>query len=74
MISFSSRGFDALLEDKNLSAEQRRKIIVTSVAVSLIGTAVSTEGSSHKLSEEMPQLSRYVDAIEGVLGPVPARR
>jgi hypothetical protein len=62
-------GFEKLLEDKSLSAEQKRRIIATSIALKLIAAVVTANNSTYKLSEEMQNLEKYVDAIESNLKP-----
>ncbi len=68
MMTFSAHGIDQLLSDKQLTAAQRRRIIVSSAALNLIATAISTQGTTHKLAEEMQNLSKYVEALDSALG------
>jgi hypothetical protein len=65
--NFDSTGFDKLLEEKSLNPEQKRRIIATSIALKLIAAVVTSNSSTYKLSEEMGNLSKYVDAIESNL-------
>jgi multisubunit Na+/H+ antiporter MnhC subunit len=67
MLSMKGAGVLGLLEEKGLTIEQRRRIIATATALDLIAVAVAPQASSHTLSEEMKQLSQYVDAIESAL-------
>ena len=67
MIKYSGDGLSMLLDNKKLSDAERRKIILTSEALALIYRSLSTEGSSHKLSEEMDNLENYVAKIEASL-------
>jgi hypothetical protein len=62
-------GFEKLLEDKSLSGDQKRRIISTSIALKLISAVVTANNSTYKLSEEMQNLEKYVDAIEYSLTP-----
>lgn len=64
MIKYSGDGLSKLLDDKKLSDTEKRKIIITSEALALMYRALSTEGSGHKLSEEMENLESYVSKIE----------
>ena len=56
-------GIEKLLEDKALSAEQKRRLIATSIALRLIA-AVTSNNSGHQLADEMRNLVSYVEAIE----------
>lgn len=66
MFSMKGAGLSGLLEEKGLTFDQRRRITATAVAVELIAVAVG-QASSHKLAEEMANLTQYVDAIEAAL-------
>lgn len=67
MLSIKGAGILGLLDEKNLSADQRRRIVATAAALDLIAIVVSHESSTHKLSDEMAQLSKYVDAIDAAI-------
>ena len=67
MLSMKGAGVLGLLEEKGLTIEQRRRIPATAAALDLIAIAVAPQAGSHTLSEEMKQLSQYVDAIESAL-------
>lgn len=64
---YDGTGFEKLLEDKSLSADQKRRIIATSIALKLIAAVATPPNSTYKLSEEMQNLTKYVDAIEAGL-------
>ncbi len=64
-----SAGLEVLLDQKNLSIEERRRIVATNVALDLIATVVKKDGDGHALAEEMKNLSVYVDAIYDALSP-----
>ncbi len=68
MVTFPTHGLGHLLNDKQLSADQRRRIIASSAAIDLIAAAISTQGTHHNLADEMENLSKYVAAIESALG------
>lgn len=61
---FDRGGLERLLEDKSYTAEQRRRIVATSIALDMIGNVVSAPNSTYKLAEEMQNLPKYVEAIE----------
>ncbi len=65
--NYSGSGISDLLDNKKLSLEEQRKIIIAQEAIALIHRALSTEGSGHKLSEEMDNLDSYIKKIESVL-------
>lgn len=67
MLSIKGAGILGLLDEKNLSADQRRRIVATAAALDLIAIVVSPQSSTHKLSDEMAQLSKYVDAIDAAI-------
>ena len=56
-----------LLDKKGITEEEQSKIIITCAALNLIEVALATEGSSHKLAEEMENLDKYVAKIEAIL-------
>jgi hypothetical protein len=62
-------GFEKLLEDKSISADHKRRIIATSIALRLISSVVTSNNSAYKLSEEMQNLEKYIDSIEYGLTP-----
>ena len=66
--SFSA-GLEVLLDQKNLSIEERRRIVATNVALELIASVVKKDGAEHSLAEEMKNLSAYVEAIYDALTP-----
>jgi len=53
-----------LLDQKGVTEEEQRKIIVTSAALNMITVALASDASNHKLSEEMENLDKYVSKIE----------
>ena len=65
--NYSGGGLSDLLDNKKLSAEEQRKIIITQEAIGLIHRALATENSGHKLSEEMDNLDTYIAKIENAL-------
>jgi hypothetical protein len=67
MMSIKGAGVLGLLEEKGLSFEQRRRIVATATALDLIAVAVAPQASTHTLSEELKQLTQYVDSIESAL-------
>lgn len=67
MLSIKGTGVLGLLDEKGLGFEQRCRITATAAALDLIAVAVAPQTSSHRLSEEMSQLTQYVDAIEAAL-------
>ena len=68
MIKIPHMGLLMELHDrKNLSDERKQKISVTSAALNLITVAIGTEGSTHKLADEMDRLDDYVKKIEATL-------
>jgi hypothetical protein len=56
-------GLEVLFEQKNISIEEKRRIVATNAALDLIATAVQQDGSTNKLSEEFKNFSTYVDTI-----------
>lgn len=67
MLTFKNTGLLSLLDDKTLTASQRRRIVATAAALDLIAVAVAQQAATHKLGEEMKQFASYVDAIEAAL-------
>ncbi|GAA3929007.1 hypothetical protein [Litoribacillus peritrichatus] len=64
MIKASFTGeLNVLLDQKNISIEEKRRIVATNLALGLISTAISKEGTDHKLADEMKNLPGYVDTI-----------
>jgi hypothetical protein len=68
-MSFNSSGVLALLAEKNVTPEQRRRITATATALDLIAVAVARPDSQHRLIDEMSRLSEYVQLIEAALQP-----
>ena len=68
MVSYNNNGagITALLDNKKLTNEERKKILVTSEALSLIYN-VATKNSNTTLLEEMNNLEKYVENINSVL-------
>ena len=56
-------GLESLLDQKNITIEERRRILATNASLELIAIAVNKEGSENKLSEEFNNFAVYVDAI-----------
>ena len=56
-----------LLDKKGITEQEQTKIIVTCTALNMIAVALTSEGSTHKLSEEMDNLDKYVAKIEAVI-------
>ena len=57
----------ALQNEKGLTQAQRVRLAAANSALALIMQAVGTEGSGHKLEEEMSRFADYVATIEAVL-------
>ncbi|MFN3984933.1 MAG: hypothetical protein ACK4KV_05565 [Rhodocyclaceae bacterium] len=53
-----------MLAEKNIAADQRRRLVAVSAALDMVAVAVGTQGTSHRLSEEMQNLDKYVKIIE----------
>jgi len=68
MLSLNNNGagITALLDNKKLTEEERKKILITSEALSLIYNVV-TKDSKTSLLEEMENLEKYVEKINAVL-------
>lgn len=67
--SFST-GLEILLEQKNQSIEERRRIVATNAALDLIASVVKKDGNEHQLASEMQNLPAYVDVIYESLSKV----
>jgi hypothetical protein len=65
--SQDSHFLSELLDKKGITEEEQRKIIITCAALNMIEVALATEGSNHKLAEEMENLDKYVAKIEAIL-------
>lgn len=62
-----SQFLSELLDQKGITEDEQRKIIVTCTALNMIAVALTSEGSNHKLSEEMENLDKYVSKIEAII-------
>ncbi len=66
--NFAHTALDALLSDKSLSADARRRVVATSTALDLIALAMSKDKPEHTLADEMKNLPAYAEAIYTSLG------
>ena len=60
-------GLELLLDQKNITIEEKRRVLATNAALELVAVAIRKEGSTHSLSEEFSNLRKYSDAIYAAL-------
>ena len=60
-------GLEVLLQEKNITVEEKRCGLATHAALELIAVAIGKDGSTHSLSDEFSNLPKYSDAIYAAL-------